>query len=410
MDFLKKYQTYIFILVGLIYILVEAQGKGDFYIYLSASKDLMDGVNIYEKKYVDGYHYLYSLFFALLLYPLTFLPLYLAKFIWLSLNLFFIYRINLLLHSYFNFQLFSSKQKLRCQLLFLLFPLRFILDNFHLSQMTIFMLYLCLQSINYIHAGKEKQGALLLALGINIKLLPIVLLPYLFWRKQFKAGIFTVLFYLFLLALPAIFIGKYQNSYLLGQWWKIINPTQQEHIIDVEERSFHGLSTLLPTLLMEKVPDIYALPLKRNIASLTTQQVGHALLAIRLLLIAFSLYFLRWPPFKKVNIQQARLREISYLLALIPLIFPHQQHYAFLFRMPAGTYLIYQFYLQKNDWKKSKKIILYGLFVTVYLCFNLNLLLGVFRPYYEHYKIITYGALLCIFLLTYIRPARSAAD
>ena len=75
-DSIKKY-----ILIGLasialaIYVFIESLGNGDLFIYLSASNDLFDGVNIFEKKYVDGYHYFYSVLFAIVLKPLTYLPL-----------------------------------------------------------------------------------------------------------------------------------------------------------------------------------------------------------------------------------------------------------------------------------------------------------------------------------------------
>ena len=89
----KNWLYYFGGLVILIIILFEAQGKGDFNIFISASRDLMSGKNIYQIQYNEWYHYYYDVLFALILIPFSYLPLYLVKIIWLLLNVFFVYRI-----------------------------------------------------------------------------------------------------------------------------------------------------------------------------------------------------------------------------------------------------------------------------------------------------------------------------
>ncbi|MFL5753705.1 MAG: glycosyltransferase family 87 protein [Bacteroidia bacterium] len=400
----QSYTNYLLLLLAVIYILIEADGRGDFYIFLSASEDLFKGENIYTKMYVDGYHYLYSLFFAVILKPLSYFPLYLSKVLWLAMNLFFLYRIWKILCSYFELSRFSQKQLMWFTLLSFAFSLRFIRDNFHLAQMTTFMLFLSLEGIQLIRKDKKLAGAALLALGINIKLLPIVLLPYLLWRKEFKTFLYCIGIYILLFLFPAIFIGYDQTLFLMKEWWKVVNPSQEQHIIDVSERSFHSLSTLLPTLLMEKVPDIYALDMKRNIASLTAEKVNLILNSARFLLIGFTLYFLRNSFMKTFGSKLNTIWELSYIVLLIPLIFPHQQHYAFLFTMPASSYLIYYLFLKRSGMKKRNFMIMVAALSLIYLCFNLNLILGEFKAYYEHYKIITYGALLLIPMLAVCKP------
>ena len=139
--------------------------------------------------------------------------------------------------------------------LFLLFAfsLRFFLDNIHYSQITIFILWCTAFGLQLILNNKTIAGSALLALGINIKLLPIVFLPYLIYRGYFKAFTYTVLFYFSYLFLPALFIGFNYNLSLIKTWLSLINPANQNHILDVEERSFHSLSTLLSTLLVNDV-------------------------------------------------------------------------------------------------------------------------------------------------------------
>lgn len=394
----------ILFLALLIYLYYESEGSGDFAIFLSASRDLFLGKNIYTELYNEWYHYFYSVFFGIILHPFVFLPFQLSKFIWLALNIFFIYRIFIILKNLLPLHDFTKKQLLILRYGGFLFSLRFIYENIHYSQVTILLVFLCLQGLQFVFSHKTISGSLLIALGINIKLLPIVLLPYLFYRRFFSAGILVMIFYFILLFLPSLIIGWEQNSYLLSTWAGLINPLNTNHILDTEERSFHGLSTLLATLLIKDVPDYYALPLKRNIANITIEQLGFVLNTIRLLFIISSLYFIRTFPFKPSKSLKHQFREISYLLLLIPLLFPHQQHYAFLFICPAFIFCLYYIIQNKNNVSKLKFYSLITMSAVIYLLCNLKLILGEFNHYYEHFKILTYGTLLLIVMLILCDP------
>src|ERR1700740_1421350 len=147
-EYLKsKWPYYLAGILVLIIILFEAQGKGDFFIFLSASRDLWVGQNIYTTMYNQWYHYYYGVFFAILLSPLTFIPLYAAKFLWLSLNVFCVYRIWKILTAWLPLEKFSKKTKIIFTCLCFVFVFRFLRDNFHLSQLTIFILYLTLEGL-----------------------------------------------------------------------------------------------------------------------------------------------------------------------------------------------------------------------------------------------------------------------
>src|SRR5207244_133993 len=122
--------------------------------------------------------------------------------------------------------------------------------------------------------GNKFAGAGLIALGINIKLLPLVLIPYLVYRREYKTVAYSIIIYAGLLFLPVVIIGWERNMFLIKSWYSHLNPMNQKNLLDVDERSFHGLSTLLATLLVEKVPDKFALPVKRNIANLKVEQLN----------------------------------------------------------------------------------------------------------------------------------------
>src|SRR4051812_30735076 len=110
-DSLKKY-----LLIGLaslalaIYVFIEAQGRGDLFIFLSASTDLFEGQNIFKSTYLDGYHYFYSVFFAILLKPFTYLPMEVCNALWLCANLFFIFRIFTLIKNLLPLHDFTANE------------------------------------------------------------------------------------------------------------------------------------------------------------------------------------------------------------------------------------------------------------------------------------------------------------
>jgi hypothetical protein len=89
----------------------------------------------------------------------------------------------------------------------------------------------------------------------------------------------------------------------------------------------------------------------------------------RVILVGLSLVFLKMP-FQK-NISKLEFyKGASYILYVIPLIFPHQQKYAFLFTWPALTYLVYYYMVM---WRNQNSRALRGQILLFFL-FTLNLL------------------------------------
>src|SRR5688572_21254432 len=74
-------------IIALGYCFIEAEGDGDFYIFMSASGQLLRHTNIYYYQYMDSYNYFYSVLFALVLVPFYTLPFFWVKLGWLILNM-----------------------------------------------------------------------------------------------------------------------------------------------------------------------------------------------------------------------------------------------------------------------------------------------------------------------------------
>ncbi|MFN5984157.1 MAG: glycosyltransferase family 87 protein [Fluviicola sp.] len=405
----KEKKWFLFSIVLIIILsLVEANGQGDFHIFLSASKDLIEKENIYTNNYNQYYHYFYDLSFALILYPLTFLPIYFAKLIWLLFNGFLLFRIWKLIRAYLPQDAFTKKGEVLVTILSFVFVLRVLQANLHLAQLTIFILFLTLEAIHQIQVKKRHYlGGFLLAWGICIKLLPIVFIPYLIFRAEWKGLLFTTINCLFILFIPVLFIGIDFNFFLLNERWKLINPSNKQHILDTEERSFHSLTTLISTLFYQNTGEQFVLSYKRNIAELSIDQIAKVILIVRLIFVGFTLYFLNSLPFREARSRIQSLYEISYICSIIPLIFPHQQHYAFFFILPSVVYLFYYYnhrFIRLKMGGKISKWVFIVLISISYLALNCHLLLGSYREIYDHFKILTYGAILLILILGFCRP------
>ncbi len=399
-------------IIVLLIILLEAKERNDFDIFFAASKDLLQRKNIYAISYNDFYHYYYDVLFALLLVPFTFLPLYFVKILWLCANVFFVVRLWKILLQYLPIKDFNDKTIFVFNGLVFLFMLRFLRDNFHLAQLTIFILYLILEGLHLIQIHRKFSGALLIAFGINVKLLPLLMLPYLMYRNEWKAALYVVFCSIALLCIPILFVGLDFNKMLLLARWQLLNPNNANHILDTTERSFHSLTTLLSTLLVKDCGDVYALPIRRNIANISIEKLSMVINVVRFSFALFAIYFLQTFPFKNTDSNIQKLYELSYLCLATPLIFPHQQPYAFLFIFPAVVYLLFyiiQVYFNPENQKlipnfKIKKIVLLILLCLVYFLTNSHFILGVFNNYYNHFKTLTYGILLLVIILAVCSP------
>jgi hypothetical protein len=392
----------------LILVLFDSTAKGDFEIFVEASKDLFNLKNIYTTFYNHYFHYYYSVLFAVIIYPFTFLNFYFVKVIWMICNYIFTYRI--LKNGALFLNLRDEDNKAKFIVLFVSFLLVFALwhRNIALAQVTIFVLFLMLESFTLILKNHVLLPALLLAFGIDFKIMPIVCLPYLLYRGYNKVVFTSLIFLLTSLLLPSVFIGIDFNLFLLHERWNLINPSNTEHVLDVAERSFHSITTFLSVLLVENTNEVYALKHKRNLLDISQEELRYVILFARLFFVLLSFVFLRARIFKSPSKKIDWWYEWSYIFIAIPLIFPHQQHYAFYMVFPAILYLV-NFgrinYFTGRNLSKSRERYMYlvGMFL-IFLLLNSHFLLGAFREYYDHYKTLTHGVFLVIVILALCPP------
>ncbi len=392
--------------LALIFLIAEYPGTGDFGIFYKASKALANGDNMYELRYGGYWRYLYSPLFAILIYPLTGLSDSGAALIWKALSFLMLARSYLIVDKMVIRKLAVGGSKHWLYLVSAIGGLYVIYQTLHQGQMTCMMLWAILECVYQCERKKYPLlGCAILALAINIKLLPLVAIPYLLYRGYFKATGIIVGFLALFLLLPSLVVGHERNMELLASWWSLINPTTEQNVIDLKEYGFHSLTSFISATFTDVAsPGPSKLYMPRHIFNLDHETVGYIIRGVQLFLIAGTLYFLRSKPFKQPSGPLHRLWEISYLCLVIPLIFPHQQTYGFYLILPAILYVTYFTFFsaeRRSLWLRISLII-------CFLILNLEIFLGLYKDYFWHYKTLTYGVLILLVLLAVCSPFRKS--
>jgi hypothetical protein len=327
----------IFIL-ALLYIECVVNHNKDLDIFVAASRLVFDKQNCYDiwlHSGTAGLKYFYSPLFAVILFPLKDLPQIACNFIWLSLNLFLAYRIFTLIPFFLPLRKMPEKKKQLFYLLLILSCGRFFFDTFSLGQMTIILVWGSLESMGFFSEKKTITGSALLALIINVKIIPIALLGYLFYKGHVRAVLYTSIFLVIYLFLPGLFIGFSFNNELLGNWYASITSTTGNSII--EDYGRQSLSSCIPALLMDT-------PVKfgfsRNVVNLDPSQVNGVLNGVRLIFV-IAIAVLLGKPFSKVRSRKELFYGVALTCLLTPLFFPHQGKYSFFYLVPAQAWCIY---------------------------------------------------------------------
>lgn len=401
---------FIGLLLIIIFIIFEYNRYGDFSIYYHAASNLYRLPDLYHPLYSEPptLFYLGNPVITLLIYPFTYLPLSFATLLVKLVDLVLLYRIWIIISSYLSIDLHTSK--IKNLLLIITFASCFIsiYYNLHLVQFTIIMLYCSLEGIYQISQNKNiPLGSFLIAFAVLTKISPIVLLPYLIYRNHFKAFMWTILFLGVLVGSTFIFIEPTKSLFLWSKWWYLINPIDPDSIFDMNNRKNHGISTLLSTLFIKDITDnIVELTNRRYLIDLGREQVKVLITVARVILIGLTFYFLRSLPFVKQKIKQNEFWELSYLLLIIPLFFPQQRIYNFIFVLPAIAYLCYHLIVNKQQIKNYHLKL--GAFVFCVLLFNFEMIFGQLRLYLWYYKTMTYATLFVLILLMWMRPTSRA--
>jgi hypothetical protein len=335
----------------LFYLISKAvNGGNDINVYLHAARQLFYNSNIYTLNPFNSY--LYSPLFAVLLSPLAFVNTALAQVIWLFLNIIMIIRLWNIQKELVNGAFLLTKYyKIAWAFGIAILSFGFLNHNFNLGQVTILILWLTIEGLYQVRKDKNIKGAAFLALGINIKIIPMLALVYLFFKIKFRAITYAVLLVGFSLLIPALFIGFEYNNKLLITWKSIINPSGEKYVFENND-GCNSLNALLPAYLydfkelsnIEKEPNWH---LKRQIMNVSESVLIIILQTSRILLILLIPLIIFYRRKERQSKQEYLyfFWEIAYLMLVTLLVFPHQMKYSMLYFVPVGAYVLFYYLL-----------------------------------------------------------------
>lgn len=195
----------------------------DYWVFELAAERLLnfEGITRYENM-----AYSYPPLFAVLALPVTLLPTVLGSWIfyllsWISFGV----AVQLTVQIYKNLtQSLNLSQSNSRWILIISFLLsgRYILNNFEHLQFDVFVFLCLVLTVHFYLKGNWIPSALFLALSISLKVTPLLLLAFFFFRRDFKLTIFTVLFLIVLNTIPELIFGWSRGVSYNWEWIRLV--------------------------------------------------------------------------------------------------------------------------------------------------------------------------------------------
>lgn len=402
----------------LISLIFTTQQAADYRIYIAAGRVMVEekanpflAADMVETE-PDGIitphaQYRYAPIFGIALYPISLLPKQLYIFIWLFFNAFLLYKTILLFQHFFKGLPSINSWLAPAAILSLILGIRFWGQNLQLGQTTIILVFLSVYALYLSLQKKSLLAGLMLSLAFITKIMPIVLIGYFIYRKDFKTPLYTLLFSAILILLPALLVGFDYNNFLVQEWYGIINPANKEYTLETKT-GIYNLSAFIYAYFTE-MPD-EKISGNRNILSLTYESAAIITNILRGTLILFTLYFMKLKPFTLTETYNQSFWEFGYICMAFPLVFPAQNKYSFYYIFPAlffiSVYLVSQYKNGKGLRGIPKRILipLAIYFITTTLSSS-NIIGRYLYDQTQFYKIITFGMLALLFAYVQIKPS-----
>lgn len=391
---------------------IKSLKSGDIDFFVETGYRFINHIDLYKMLYNESIYYVYSPVFSFLISPLTFLPIFLVRFAWALLNIYFVLEIYKIIVSLLP-QTSSRKVLNFIIVLSTIFTIHFFNLNFIIGQMTICMLYICLKAVYENEKKNIVLAGFLLAIGISIKVMPIVIFAYFFYNKCFKTLGFVCVFLVILFASPYIVMPiEVMNSQYLSWIDALFNGGggfTREYSNSMH--SLHSTSLVYLTNDSHDIEGDVQLPFYRDFANLSIENVKLVSYSVSFFLIILTPFFLKRLPFTQPKSSLHLLYEVGYLCLITPLIFPMQQKYGYLFTLPSVLYLFYVCF--ENRFKGNKMAITTIFMIIFFFMVSLStvdLVIGsTLKMVSEYYKLIVWGTLLLIvpYLINYPKNHKS---
>ena len=190
----------------------------DFRVYYATGARFLDREDVYARPDQAITPFKYSPTVAMLFAPLSLIEKHEASLIFFAINFLSVIGICFLSRRLVGTDKLTYKQYWFLFFIPILFASRFIILVLDSGQVNLIMFLLVLLSIYFLEREKPLIGAPFLALSMLFKYMPIVFLPYFFFRKKYKFLTYVFLCLVVLCFLPSIVVGIDQNVAYLKSW------------------------------------------------------------------------------------------------------------------------------------------------------------------------------------------------
>jgi hypothetical protein len=209
--------------------------------------------------------------------------------------------------------------------------------------MTIFLLFAFIEA--YMNEKvKDWLRWMPLAIGLQIKILPIFFYWKMFLDKNYKAMLWVVIWVAVATLIPFIILdsGYYLDE--LKMWIMAINPLKGKHVIQVGEGGFMDIGSIVTKYFTN-----YRVPTEPRVCiiKLSVGQMFWLTQILRLLFMCAITYLI--VKLKKLkHLKFNEFLQFSLVCIGIPIIFPHQRDYSFALLIPSVAYMVYYFLMDRN--------------------------------------------------------------
>lgn len=327
----------------------------DFSVFTNAAQDIAQKKDIYSQSYLETGRdfYKYSPVFALFMVPLSKLhrhisvPIwYLSIFVFFALSVFFIQEILTVKDN-------GKDLSKTFFALAILMTLRLLLSVVQRVQSDCLVLFLLSLFIFALFFNKNLLAGFALAGAVMVKLTPLIFIPFLIFRKRFKALFSSCLFIALYLFLPALYTGYSRNLGYLKNWWLVHQKNPIDYLFWYKNQS---LLSCLSRFLSKDSPV--------SIAGLTAAQVFPIFL-----ILAAILFFLVFAGRKRTAADSSAfgyLTDLSLILILMILFSPLAWKHTFVHLLiPHLVLLYYVMYINPADKPTKRLLISSFLLITV---------------------------------------------
>src|SRR5205823_3631457 len=199
--------------------LIRTRRIKDFELWYQTGQRVVANQSLYPADGVQAFPYMYPPFPAIFLYA----PLSALGFVPLVTGITFLTLLAWPLCVIRSVHLVAGNLKNAHPLLYILptaATAPYVWDNFFLGQPNLLLLALILSALTCLRYKRSWTAGALIAAATAIKAFPLLLLPYLIYRRYWKAAISMIAFLVtFLLILPAPIRGFSRNANELWTWF-----------------------------------------------------------------------------------------------------------------------------------------------------------------------------------------------